>query len=66
MYMSGMTIRGFRASGHHELVVRPPGRFTVLVGANGVGKTTFSDAAYLAHPELPEATETVCCGSWRG
>lgn len=27
-----------------------PGRFSVLLGANGVGKTTLTDALYLAHP----------------
>ncbi|WP_166462658.1 AAA family ATPase [Amycolatopsis acidicola] len=35
-----------------------PGRFSVLVGANGVGKTTVSDAIYLGHrehfPQLPQ------------
>ncbi|WP_405180037.1 ATP-dependent nuclease [Nocardia sp. NBC_01377] len=28
-----------------------PGRFAVIAGANGGGKTTFSDAVYLGHPE---------------
>jgi len=40
-----------------EIDVDLPGRFSVLIGANGSGKTTIADAIYLAHqrrfPTLP-------------
>ncbi|WP_161966923.1 ATP-dependent nuclease [Mycobacterium marinum] len=52
-----MTVKGFRASGSGEIQVRFPGRFSVLVGGNGAGKTTVSEALYLGHrqtfPRLP-------------
>ncbi|WJK34219.1 hypothetical protein [Solwaraspora sp. WMMA2065] len=52
-----MIVRGFRASVHHDIECVFPGRFTVLVGANNVGKTTICDALSLAHrhvfPRLP-------------
>jgi putative ATP-dependent endonuclease of OLD family len=50
VYLSKVRVRGFRASAERELVVDLPGRFSVLVGSNSAGKTTFADAAYLAHP----------------
>lgn len=50
MYLSRLRVRGFRASAERELDVELPGRFAVLAGLNSAGKTTFSDAAYLAHP----------------
>lgn len=57
MYLSKLVVRGLRASAESELQVELPGRFSVLVGANGAGKTTVADAAYLAHgasfPRLP-------------
>lgn len=57
MRLSKVTVKGFRAAGTGSLECRFPGRFTVLVGANGVGKTTVCDALYLAHrdrfPTLP-------------
>jgi putative ATP-dependent endonuclease of OLD family len=50
MYMSSLKIRGFRGADDAEpLVVEFPGRFSVLIGANGAGKTTVCDAAMLAH-----------------
>lgn len=51
MYLSRVRARGLRASAIHPLEVSLPGRFTVIAGANSGGKTTFSDAVYLAHPE---------------
>ncbi|WP_433754661.1 ATP-dependent nuclease [Nocardia sp. CA-135398] len=52
MHLSRLRVQGLRASAEVPLEVRLPGRFTVLVGANNAGKTTFSDAAYLGHGEV--------------
>lgn len=52
MHLSRLAIRGFRAAADAELQCRFPGRFSLLVGANNVGKTTVSDALYLAHPQV--------------
>jgi len=49
VYLQDLTVRGFRASHGGPVTVRLPGRFSVLLGANTAGKTTFCDAAYLAH-----------------
>lgn len=51
MYLSRVRVRGLRGSVDHPLEVSLPGRFTVVAGANGGGKTTFSDAVYLGHQE---------------
>lgn len=51
MYLSRVRVRGLRGSVDHPLEVSLPGRFSVIAGANGGGKTTFSDAVYLGHPE---------------
>ncbi|MEU8001068.1 AAA family ATPase [Catellatospora sp. NPDC049111] len=60
MYLSRLTVRGFRASGDEEIDVAFPGRFSILVGANGAGKSTICDAAYFGHakvfPRLPRIT----------
>ncbi|WP_410540490.1 ATP-dependent nuclease [Streptomyces sp. KL2] len=52
-----MKVSGLRASAEGEIDCRLPGRFGVLIGANGAGKTTITDALYLAHtsrfPLLP-------------
>lgn len=57
MHLSKLSVRGLRSSADREIEVVFPGRFTVLVGANGSGKTTICDAAYLGHtavfPRLP-------------
>lgn len=52
MYLSKLMVRGLRASAEHDLEVRLPGRFSVLVGANGAGKTTVAEALQLAHPKV--------------
>ena len=52
MHLSRLAVRGFRAAADAELQCRFPGRFSLLVGANNVGKTTVSDALYLAHPQV--------------
>ncbi|WP_085190003.1 AAA family ATPase [Mycobacterium sp. IEC1808] len=57
MYLHTLKVRGFRASGSGEITVQLPGRFSVLIGSNSAGKTTISEALYLAHrqtfPRLP-------------
>lgn len=57
MYLKRITVRGYRAACAEELVCELPGRFSVLLGANGTGKTTLAEAAYLAHrhvfPQVP-------------
>jgi putative ATP-dependent endonuclease of OLD family len=51
LHLRSLSIRGFRGANDDEepLVVGFPGRFSVLIGANGSGKTTVCDAAVLAH-----------------
>jgi putative ATP-dependent endonuclease of OLD family len=50
LHLSSLSVRGFRGADDEEpLVVGIPGRFSVLIGANGSGKTTVCDAAVLAH-----------------
>lgn len=45
-------VKGFRASVEGEVSCSFPGRFSVLIGPNNVGKTTVCDALYLAHPHV--------------
>lgn len=52
MFLSSVTVKGFRASAEGEISCAFPGRFSVLVGPNNVGKTTVCDALYLAHPQV--------------
>ena len=57
MHLSSIEVCGYRASAEGLLRCEFPGRFSVLVGPNGGGKTTICDAIYLAHsrrfPALP-------------
>ncbi|MFJ4799719.1 ATP-dependent nuclease [Streptomyces murinus] len=57
MYLSRLKVSGLRASAEGEIECHLPGRFSVLIGANGVGKTTITDSLYMAHtsrfPLLP-------------
>ncbi|GAT87932.1 hypothetical protein CVCC1112_2591 [Paenarthrobacter nicotinovorans] len=57
MYLSSIRVKGLRSSADAEMSVDLPGRFSVLVGANGSGKTTVADSIYLGHrerfPRLP-------------
>lgn len=63
MYLSTITIRGFRAGATADLTCRFPGRFSVLLGPNNAGKTTVCDALYLAHlhrfPQLRQQSAAV-------
>lgn len=60
MHLSRVKVTGLRASADAVVEVQIPSRFSVLVGANGSGKTTVCDAIYLAHaerfPSLPPFT----------
>jgi putative ATP-dependent endonuclease of the OLD family len=62
MFLSKLTVDGLRASAEAQVEVALPGRFSVLLGANGSGKTTICDAAYLGHievfPRLPRISAT--------
>lgn len=49
MYLSAVTVDGFRASASGAFTCRFPDRFSVLLGRNNAGKTTVCDALYLAH-----------------
>lgn len=57
MYLSNVRVRGMRGAVDGPLELRIPGRFTVIAGPNGGGKTTLTDAIYLSHgkrfPHLP-------------
>lgn len=57
MYLSNVRVRGMRGAVDGPLELRIPGRFTVIAGPNGGGKTALTDAIYLSHgkrfPHLP-------------
>ena len=57
VYLSRVRVRGLRGAADGPLELALPGRFTVIAGANGGGKTTLMDAIYLSHskrfPHLP-------------
>jgi putative ATP-dependent endonuclease of OLD family len=57
-------VRGFRsAAAGDNVVCQFPGRFSLLIGSNNAGKTTVTDALYLAHPhcfpQLPRPSVAV-------
>jgi putative ATP-dependent endonuclease of OLD family len=49
LFLKRVTVNGYRAACDEEIFCELPGRFTVVVGANGTGKTTIAEALYLAH-----------------
>jgi hypothetical protein len=49
MFLRRVAVEGFRASAGGLIECRFPGRFSTLLGPNAGGKTTISDAIYLAH-----------------
>lgn len=57
MHLSRIRVRGLRGAVDSPVELLLPGRFTVIAGANGGGKTTLTDAIYLSHakrfPHLP-------------
>jgi recombinational DNA repair ATPase RecF len=50
VYLCCVTVRGFRSAAMEDVTCKFPGRFSLLIGASNVGKTTVADALYLAHP----------------
>lgn len=57
MYLHRVRVRGLRGAVDAPLEIHLPGRFSVIAGANGGGKTTLADGIYLSHgkrfPHLP-------------
>ncbi|MFG2698021.1 ATP-dependent endonuclease [Kitasatospora sp. NPDC048407] len=67
MHLSQVRVNGLRASAEAEIDCRLPGRFSILIGANGAGKTTVTDALYLAHPQrFPFLPRTSAAALGRG
>ncbi|GLW08714.1 hypothetical protein Misp01_38440 [Microtetraspora sp. NBRC 13810] len=52
MLLKRVTVSGFRASATSPIECEFPGRFSVLAGPNNAGKSTVSEAIYLAHREV--------------
>ena len=50
MYLNRIEVEGYRASANSPIVCELPGRFSLILGANGSGKTTINEAIALAHP----------------
>ena len=50
MYLKRIEVEGYRASANSPIVCDLPGRFSLILGANGSGKTTINEAIALAHP----------------
>jgi putative ATP-dependent endonuclease of OLD family len=70
VYLRHVAVRGFRSAAAGDSVVcQFPGRFSLLIGANNAGKTTVTDALYLAHPhcfpQLPRPSVAVLGGTPR-
>jgi len=63
VYLRHIAVRGFRSAAAGDVVCQFPGRFSLLIGANNAGKTTVTDALYLAHPhnfpQLPRPSVAV-------
>lgn len=50
MYLKRLEVEGYRASANAPIVCELGGRFSLILGANGSGKTTINEAIALAHP----------------
>lgn len=50
MYLKRVEIAGYRAAAVAPIVCEFGGRFSLVLGANGAGKTTINEAIVLAHP----------------
>jgi putative ATP-dependent endonuclease of the OLD family len=63
VYLRHVAVRGFRSAAAGDVVCQFPGRFPLLIGSNNAGKTTVTDALYLAHPhnfpQLPRPSVAV-------
>lgn len=49
MYLKRVDVQGYRAAGSEPLTCEFTGRFNLLLGANGAGKTTVNEAILHAH-----------------
>lgn len=52
MYLRRLRVAGYRSSVDSPIEVTLPGRFSVLLGANSAGKTTFAESTYLGHSRV--------------
>lgn len=52
MYLRRLRVSGYRSGADDPVEVVLPGRFSVVIGANSSGKTTFAEAAYLGHSRV--------------
>ena len=63
MYLRSIEVEGYRASALRPITCNLPGRFSLLLGANGSGKTTINEAIVIAHrhrfPRLPSVDAAV-------
>lgn len=50
MYLKRVEVEGYRASADQAISCELGGRFSLILGANGSGKTTINEAVALAHP----------------
>lgn len=50
MHLKRIEVEGYRASANAPIVCELSGRFSLILGANGSGKTTINEAIALAHP----------------
>ena len=50
MHLKRIEVEGYRASANAPIVCELSGRFSLVLGANGSGKTTINEAIALAHP----------------
>ena len=50
MYLKRVEVEGYRASADEAVSCELGGRFSLILGANGSGKTTINEAVALAHP----------------
>lgn len=66
MYLRKVVVRGFRSAAQTDVTCTFPGRFSLLIGSNNAGKTTVTDALYLAHahtfPQLQRPSVAVLGG----
>jgi putative ATP-dependent endonuclease of OLD family len=63
VHLRRVRVRGFRSAVDGDVVCEFPERFGLLIGSNNAGKTTVTDALYLAHPhrfpQLPRPSVAV-------
>jgi len=60
--LTKLTIENFKAHAHTELTLEP---FTVLVGANGVGKTSVLEALHIVGQSLKKPLGLLMRGPWK-